>query len=269
MITHCKRWEYIESGENDGRFNMDFDLMLAEKCRNLDTAFLRLYTWKPYAISLGYNQNKILNEIELDIPKCRAEKIDIVRRPTGGRAVLHAEELTYSVVLKSRLPVSEINRHISEAIIYGLKKFSPGLREVSLTKDKPDLLGLIRKGNYKLCFSTQVKNEINWQGKKLVGSAQRSFGDVILQHGSILTGTYHKNIVEYLNLQGEERIRLRNELDSKTVSISEITGEKVNHTHLAECILEGFQNYLQISFSKINRLNTHFTIPDRLESSLN
>lgn len=269
MITYCKKWEFTDSGSHDGKYNMDYDLMLTEKCRREDIAFFRLYRWKPYAISIGYNQNKIVNEIEFNISKCKATGIDIVRRPTGGRAVFHAEELTYSVVLKTRLSPHEVNKLIAAALIYGLKNFHPKLDQVTLSTHKADLLGKIRKGNYKLCFSTQVKNEISWHGRKLVGSAQRNFGDLILQHGSILTGDYHKNIVEFMNLSGEERIKLKRELDDKTISINEIINQKVNLNLLSEAIFEGFQNYLRISFSKISRLRSHFSIPHTLEKSLN
>ena len=89
-------WQYINTGENTGSFNMDFDLSLVKETVP-DTIILRLYRWNPYCISLGANQSYAgINE-----GKAAADGIEIVKRPTGGRAILHSEELTYSVVMPS------------------------------------------------------------------------------------------------------------------------------------------------------------------------
>ena len=254
MISNNVSWQFIDTGARDGRFNMDFDLMLVEKCRAENIATFRLYRWNPYAISIGYNQDKVINEIQFDIPKCRAEKIDIVTRPTGGRAVFHSEEITYSAVFRSGLPSGIVYQHISSAIALGLKKYHKNLSDISLTNNSPDLIKLIKKKLYSICFNTQVKNEINWSGRKLVGSAQRKFGDIILQHGSILTGRYHVNIVDYLNIDSTRRIEMKNEIEARTVSVSDITKEKVNYEKLSDCLCKAFAEYFNIRFVKINRL---------------
>jgi lipoate-protein ligase A len=88
------KWYFINTGANTGKYNMDFDLHLADKCRPGET-FLRLYRWNPYCISLGANQDIL----SVNADKAAADNIDIVIRPTGGRAILHAEEITYSVVI--------------------------------------------------------------------------------------------------------------------------------------------------------------------------
>lgn len=251
-------WEFIDSGYQTARYNMDYDLMLVERCKNLNKSFLRFYRWKPNAISLGYNQNKALNAIHIDYNKCKSDGIDIVQRPTGGRAVFHAEELTYSVVFRSNRPVRDLYRDISMAILDGLKSIDPRLFELSFSKDTPDLLKLIKTGMYNLCFNSQVKYEINWQGKKLVGSAQRKFGDVVLQHGSILIGTKHKDIVNYLNITGEERVKMRNEIEDKTISLSEIVHRKITYDEVSDAVFKGFEKGFNIKFSRINRLPNYF-----------
>ncbi len=89
-------WHFINTGFHAGEFNMRFDMELAKKLQLggiLPT--LRVYGWKPWAVSLGYNQKK--DDVHPD--KCSEFGFDIVRRPTGGRAILHANELTYSVVM--------------------------------------------------------------------------------------------------------------------------------------------------------------------------
>ena len=79
-------WHFIDSESSSGEFNMELDVFLSEICKK-DEAFFRLYRWNPYTISLGANQN--INEI--DLVKCKEDNIDVVKRPTGGRAILHAE----------------------------------------------------------------------------------------------------------------------------------------------------------------------------------
>lgn len=256
--TAAPQWEFIDSGYQTARYNMDFDMMLVERCRNLNKSFLRVYRWKPYAISLGYNQNKAANELALNFNKCESDGIDIVQRPTGGRAVFHAEELTYSVAFRSKRPVRELYRDISMALMDGLKTLDPRLVELSFTKETPDLVKLMKTGMYNLCFNSQVKYEINRNGRKLVGSAQRKFGDVVLQHGSILIGTKHKDIINYLNVTGDERLRLKNEIDEKTISLAELTGRKFTYNQVSNAVFKGFEKGFNVKFAKINRLPNHF-----------
>ncbi len=111
-------WIYINSGFNSGRYNMDYDLHLAKNYK-VDEAVLRLYRWKPYCISLGASQS--LNSVDYDL--AAKNNIDIVVRPTGGRAVLHSEELTYSVIypLDFTSSARDIYHQINLALLNGLK----------------------------------------------------------------------------------------------------------------------------------------------------
>lgn len=254
QLTDNSKWEFIDTGSRSGIYNMELDMKLVERCKDEDTAFLRFYRWKPYAISLGYNQTRLSKEAYIDVNKCRAEGLDIVTRPTGGRAVLHSEELTYSVVFRSVKPVHELYKDISIAIVNGLKNLDPKLEKLSFTKETPDLLKLIRTGMYNLCFNSAIKNEINFKGKKLVGSAQRKFGDIVLQHGSILIGNHHKNIVNYLNITGEERVKMLKEIEEKTESLNSIAGRCISYTDVSEAVFKGFSETFKIGFKSINRV---------------
>jgi lipoate-protein ligase A len=180
--------------------------------------------------------------------------LDIVTRPTGGRAVLHSEELTYSVIFRSKKQIHELYKDISVAIVNGLKLLDPKLEKLSFTKDSPDLLKLIRTGMYNLCFNSAIKNEINFKGKKLVGSAQRKFGDIVLQHGSILIGSHHKNIVNYLNITGEERVKMLREIEEKTECLNNITGRNIEYKDTAEAVFHGFKTTFGLDFKSINRV---------------
>lgn len=254
VLSENKKWEFIDSGFRSGTYNMDLDLKLVDRCRNEDIAFLRFYRWKPFALSLGYNQTRFANEININYPKCKAEGIDVVTRPTGGRAVFHSDELTYSVIFRSVRPVRDLYRDISFAILSGLKTLDPKLEDLSFTKDTPDILKLIKTGMYNLCFNSAVKYEINHRGKKLVGSAQRKFGDIVLQHGSILIGDHHKGIVNYLNITGEERIKMLKEIEVKTTCLNSLTGRKISYNQTAEAVFGGFKSVFNIDFKGINRV---------------
>lgn len=253
-LAENKKWEFLDTGYRSGVYNMDLDMRLVNRCKDEDTAFLRFYRWKPFAISLGYNQNRLAAEINIDSTKCKAEGIDIITRPTGGRAVLHSEELTYSVIFRSHKQIRELYKDISLAILNGLKTLDPKLSLLSFTKETPDLLKLIRTGMYNLCFNSAVKYEINHKGKKLVGSAQRKFGEIVLQHGSILIGTHHKNIINYLNITGEERVKMMQEIDNKTECINNITGRKVDYNDVSEAVFNGFRDTFDLNFYSINRV---------------
>ena len=251
------KWHFIDSGFRTGEYNMGYDLSLVERCRESGDSFLRFYRWKPYAISLGYNQLRSSHGLKIDEAKCAADGIDIVERPTGGRAVLHSEELTYSVVMKSDKPVRDNYRDISLAILNGLKLIEPAnmeLDKLSFTKDTPDLLKLIKTGMYNLCFNSQVKNEINFEGKKIVGSAQRKFGNILLQHGSVLIGTHHKNIAKYMIANEQEIENMKAEIDEKTACLNEILNRNVSYKETADAIFKGFESTYDIKFSTINRL---------------
>ena len=102
---------------------------------------------------------------------------------------------------------------------------------------------------YNLCFNTSIKNEINCNGKKLVGSAQRKFGDIVLQHGSILIGEHHKNIVNYLLVDERLKERLRKEINEKTVCLNEIVGRELSYEETASALIKGFEKTLNINFN--------------------
>lgn len=243
------KWRFINTGFNPGQFNMDFDMELV---RGFDSGLpiLRVYRWKPYCISIGANQ--VYDSI--DTKKTEVDGLDIVKRPTGGRAILHAEELTYSVVH----PVSEINSpkqiylEINLALANGLKNYNSLFENIELEHSQPHFPSFYKDSKSSLCFAVSAKNELNYQGKKVVGSAQRKIGNVILQHGSILCGNYHKNIVDYLNLSSDKLNEIATEIEQTTTELETILGEKINYGLLAEAIKSGFENHFKVNFDEEN-----------------
>ncbi|MGD1007151.1 MAG: hypothetical protein ABR980_07980 [Ignavibacteriaceae bacterium] len=240
-------WRFVNTGLNSGKFNMAYDMQLA-KNRKPDEAVLRLYRWKPYCISLGANQSFD----SINIEKAEEDRIDVVKRPTGGRAILHAEELTYSVVLpidhdsSARNIYSEINKALSE----GLSLYSDKLTGIELEKSQPDFREFYKEEQSAACFAVPAKCELKYDGKKLAGSAQRKLGNVILQHGSILCGDFHKKIVDYLVLNAENYDKIISLLNY-TADLFSITGREINYDLLAQSIAGGFESYFDMKFYEL------------------
>ncbi|NOZ60621.1 MAG: lipoate--protein ligase family protein [Calditrichaeota bacterium] len=241
-------WRFLNTGFGDGFNNMVIDEILATKIvPETKIPIFRLYRWRPYAISLGYHQD--VNEFNLEL--CARDNIDLVRRPTGGRAVFHAEEMTYSVVIPKGHPffaedIFTTYNKISRGLLQGLRSFGVDAELVRREDNEA------KSAEYKQsvpCFSTSARFEIAFGGKKLVGSAQRRYENSILQHGSILTGTFHLNLAKYVKLKtGITEESFREQLDKKTVTISQILSKPVAWEALAEALQAGFQKKFNIRF---------------------
>lgn len=246
-------WKFLNSGFHSGAHNMYVDQLLAKRMveqGGLPT--LRIYGWDPRAISLGYNQRRH----DLDETKCLAQGIDIVRRPTGGRAILHADELTYSVVMYAGgKSISQVYCDISKALVRGLQTIGADVEYSAVQADFPHLY---RNQNSIPCFASSARYEIQYRGRKLVGSAQRRYtspdGDeVVLQHGSILLGPAHKKLSELVQVQSEElSTSIRRELEMKTIELSSILGRNVSFNEVAIAVKGGFENEWNIVFNDDN-----------------
>ena len=244
-------WLFIDSGAETGARNMRIDEEGARALQQTPSgdphATLRLYRWNPWAISLGYHQSAD----DLDAPLCAADGIDIVRRPTGGRAILHAEELTYCLVMETgRRSVLQVCNDISGALVRGLQLFGV---PVELQKSQPNFAETYRQASSIPCFTSSARYEIESGGRKLVGSAQRRFPDgerdVVLQHGSILCGPAHRRLVDYLHIADPlVQDQIRNEMAERTVDLTEILGAPPDLDHLSRCIRRGFEIEWGIAF---------------------
>ena len=239
-------WHLIESGPQTGRFNMKFDLELAKSCPDGE-AFFRLFKWNPFCISIGANQ---LFE-DINIQKASTNGIDVVKRPTGGRAILHAEEITYSVVIPLSFGLSpkEIYSKISLALLKGLSKYNLKLTSAELENIQPNFPALLKESSGVLCFASTAKSEVKFDSKKIIGSAQRKINNVVLQHGSILCGTFHQQLAEYLNKSEDEINKLKNDLKNSTTEISTILNDEVDYDKLSQSLIKGFQEEFQIEFT--------------------
>jgi lipoate-protein ligase A len=174
-------WRLLLDGAATGAWNMAVDEVLLDGVVAGATPTLRFYQWRPACLSLGYFQP--FDVVDLDA--CRALGIDIVRRPTGGRAILHDRELTYSVALPASVLGSDGGvlpsyYRLSLALQEGLRRLGvpATLAPESAAGGSPE--------HGPACFDRPSAHEILVEGRKLVGSAQMRRGGALLQHGSIL-----------------------------------------------------------------------------------
>ena len=177
-------WRLIIDGELPGSRNMARDMaMLEAVAEGAASPVLRLYSWDPPCLTLGRHQGTEAADLEF----CRAEGVDVVRRPTGGRALLHHLELTYAVVAPvgtGPLPrgLQEAYRRICGALVRAVRML--GI-DAELTPGKVNLQ-LPGPRTTVPCFEAPAGGEVVVGGRKLIGSALRAHGGAILQHGAIL-----------------------------------------------------------------------------------
>ena len=198
---------------------------------------LRFYSWQPWAVSLGMHQREEL----LDPEQCRRYGITVVRRPTGGRAVLHAEEVTYAVIVRlshGRTP-QELYRRIHERIAAAIS----GLigRAIAPLAASADFRRLWNRRLAAACFASSARSELAVNGRKLVGSAQRLLHGVLLQHGSILLGDAHVLLAELIAVESEaERAALRSFLAEHSISLARLLGRPVAYDEVVAALRESF-----------------------------
>lgn len=184
---------------------------------------VRFYGWNPPSLTIGYFQKA---EDEVDFAALRAQGIGFVRRPTGGRAVLHDRELTYSLIVSESYPgmprsVTEAYRVLSEGLALGFRKLGLQAEMVSLGSEE-------EKAKYEsagsaACFDSPSWYELVVEGRKAAGSAQTRAKGVVLQHGSILLDLNADQLFSLLRFPSETvKARLRRSFDRKAVAINEV-----------------------------------------------
>ncbi len=226
-------WRVVLDAARDPWTNMAVDeAILARVAQGVCPPTVRFYGWDRPAISLGYHQ---VAEAVLDMERVRSRGIAVVKRPTGGRAVLHGDDLTYSVSLPEGIPwartVTEAYRVLSEALRCGFRRAGLG---VELARGH---VGPVRLGPAP-CFSSTARYELVWRGSKVVGSAQRRLRGGILQQGSIPLRRGDIALEELLPHGARAR--------GRWVTVEEIAGRPVDPLLLARSLAEGFAERLDV-----------------------
>ena len=237
-----KTWRLLDTGASPGSLNMAIDqAVLAMHARGESPATLRIYQWSPPAISLGYFQRCH----GIDLAACRRLGIDVVRRPTGGRAVLHFEDLTYSVVAGT---TDGIPSAVTAAYRLICKGLSAAFRVLGFETE------LGRQGDWSprsdICFLTTTAGDLLHKGKKFVGSAQTWQGSSMLQHGSIILEPHAEILAR---LQGSEygpSTTYEEMLEHRMTSVREILGRVPGTGEVGAAIQHGMAHALGTEFTE-------------------
>jgi lipoate-protein ligase A len=233
-------WTFIDSGPNLAAYNMAIDEELLAHAQAGETMpVLRFYGWEPPAVSLGRFQ-KI--ETAVNQEACKRLGFDIVRRVTGGRAVFHNKELTYSIVARTDDPLFPSSVHgtykvIAAGLVAGLKNIGIDAEMVSRANRYAALVE--KKPKDPACFSSPSWYEIVANGKKIIGSAQRRLSGAFLQHGSILIN-YDPKL--------EAQVILGGGAGNSVTSIEDVLGKSIPIDEIKQAFQHGFQLTFGIKF---------------------
>ena len=241
-------WGFIDSGEGSPSFNMALDEALLDwHSKGQIPPIIRFYGWNPATLSIGYFQ-KVDKEIDLD--KVKEHHLGFVRRPTGGRGVLHDQELTYSVIVSEAHPdmpktVTEAYRVISEGILKGFQLLGlDAYFAVPKTAEERDSLKNPRSA---VCFDAPSWYELVVEGRKVAGSAQTRQKGVILQHGSILLDIDEDKLFSLFKYPNERvKERMQKAFSNKAVAINDISSRKIEVEEAKRAFKEGFEQGLNI-----------------------
>lgn len=235
-------WRLLESGCKPAAENMAVDeAVMIHHAEGSVPPTIRFYCWDPPAVSLGYFQQL---KKEVDVEKCKENGVDIVRRITGGRAIYHDEELTYSLVAK------EDNPRVSGSVTQSYKKIARGLCS-SLNKLGAPVEMAPRpsktSNDTAACFDAPSWYELVFENKKITGSAQTRRDGVILQHGSIPFSFNIKKFFFLLYFPSEDiRSRMIRSFSAKACSLEEALQRKVSFSEAASALKKGMEEMLKI-----------------------
>ena len=197
---------------------------------------IRFFTWSGYTISVGRNQDP---EKRLKLELCREDCVDVVRRPTGGKELLHGHDLCYSVIwpvrgsdLASR--ASGLFARINDILVSSLSILGIDCHwKRSLNR---------RGGNRGPCFTQVDRGEIISGGGKLLASAQRVFGETVLQQGSMPLERPSVDLSLYL--RRFDRGEIAGKLASNTIFFNDLVGETLSPASIVEVFKSGFERFL-------------------------
>ncbi|MFC4356160.1 biotin/lipoate A/B protein ligase family protein [Chryseomicrobium palamuruense] len=241
-------WYFINSGKQDPAYNMALDEALLDwHSEGLIPPVIRFYQWEPASLSIGYFQKA---EKDVDMEAIKRLGLGFVRRPTGGRAVLHEDELTYSVIVTEDYPdmpktVTEAYRVISEGILQGFRNL--GLRAEFSVPVSEEQRAALNQPKSAVCFDAPSWYELLVEGKKVAGSAQTRQKGVILQHGAILVDLDEEKYIQCFHFSSDDvRKKAKTRLGQKAVSINKILTNPITVEECIPAFKKGFEQALSI-----------------------
>ncbi|MEK7633535.1 MAG: biotin/lipoate A/B protein ligase family protein [Patescibacteria group bacterium] len=218
----------LTTGFKSAYENMAIDESVLLHAQKSHQATLRFYGWQPAAISIGYFQS--LKE-EVDLDECQKQQVDYIRRVTGGGAVFHQAEVTYSLIA----PVD--GQFIPQDIISSYKKICQGIIE----------------GLKNLGIESQFVplNDITSSGKKISGNAQTRKKNVLLQHGTVLLDVDVEKMFSLLKVPQEKmRDKLIKDVKQRVIGVRGLLGKKIEFESCQEALIKGFKKALKLEYEK-------------------
>ena len=243
------------------------EALLHSVARGDSPSVLRVYSWSSPSVSLGYNQRC---ERELDLESCERQGVLPVRRPTGGRTVYHAAELTYSVTGPGT------SRHLGSTIAETCRLIGGAIRSsLAMLGIEIDNGPNARKAGRQCaelknpCFTSPSRYEITVGGKKLAGSAQKRLGEgrALLQQGSLLLKNEQARLAELMpHTRGnQERAQLAGMLSSQVVGLEDLLCRPVGFDEVAEAFRQGFAGYFGCEMKNCQPSEREIELAKKLE----
>ena len=235
-------WRFLDTGCGDAAYNMAVDeALLVSHEAGQSPPTLRVYTWSAPTLSFGYAQKV---EAEVDTAGCRAHGVTPIRRPTGGRAVLHDDEATYSVVMPLRLDgreatITEHYRRIGLALEAALRHAG-----LAVSLERPSALAASPRPASPACFAAISRYELSAAGRKLVGSAQKRGRRSLLQHGSIPLSMDRQRLFACLRVPAGRRELLLDEAYASMAAVNEVAAVALDAAALQRALRQGFADRL-------------------------
>lgn len=232
MTADFTSWRLIIDGDLSGARNMARDMAMLEAVAEGESPpTLRLYGWNPPCLTLGRHQG--VEAADFDF--CAAEGIDVVRRPTGGRALLHHHELTYAVIAltgKGPLPngLQDAYRKVCGALVRAARALGV---KAELTSGEVNLQ-LPGPRTTIPCFEAPAGGEVVVGGRKLIGSAMRTHGPAVLQHGAILLDWDGQLHAGSMGLPDDASLR------PHVTTLRDEVGREIPRSVLEETVVEAF-----------------------------
>jgi lipoyl(octanoyl) transferase len=238
-----EKWYFVDSGHCTPAINMALDEALMKWHRQGDIPpVLRFYGWQPAGLSVGYFQ-KVKGKIDLE--GVQKHGYELVRRQTGGRAVLHDNELTYSVIVSEDHP--DMPESVKEAYLVISKGLLEGFTNLGIQAEFAVPEGKLDVEGSAVCFEEPSWYELIVGGKKAAGSAQTRKRGIILQHGSIPIDVDDVKLFDMFIYKNERiKERARKAFGNKAVAINQIVESPVSFDETKNAFKKGFENGLNI-----------------------
>lgn len=260
-FTHSV-WRLVVTPPASGPWNMAVDEGILESyLPGTSVPTIRFFFWEPPCLSLGVSQpsgNLVIHEIE-------SRKWDLVRRPTGGRAILHTDELTYSVIAPITEPrvhgsILESYQSISSVLVDALQGLGVN---ASADMTYPDSRSASQKP---VCFETPSNYEITVDGKKILGSAQMRKGSMLLQHGSLpLRGDLTRINSCFLWDTPAKRSLADEKLLARAVTLAQVLGYEISTEQVEKQLVASFEKKWNLSLQPEPLTENELKHIDRLE----